>query len=219
MNVFDIVGPIMIGPSSSHTAGACRLGNIARTILEERPLIAKIFLHGSFAKTYRGHGTDKAIIAGILGMKPDDLRLRNSLQIAIDTQLEYSFEPFSIDGAHPNTLLIKLQGKNKSISMEGSSVGGGNVVVNKVNGMAVSFTGQSPTIIVSHIDKSGTISNVTKAISNYGANIATFELSRTKKGGEAIMCLEIDGDIDVGVNENINKIENVVSSTLIKPVI
>ena len=142
MNVFDIVGPVMIGPSSSHTAGACRLGFIACALLGEAPVSAHILLHGSFAKTYRGHGTDKALIAGILGMLPDDADIRNSLQIAQDKGLSVELVPTELTGAHPNTAVITLTGQSgKKVRMEGASIGGGNVRITQVDGMNVEITG------------------------------------------------------------------------------
>ena len=138
MNVFDIIGPVMIGPSSSHTAGAARLGRIARALLGQRPVRADILLHGSFAKTYRGHGTDKAIVAGVLGMAPDDARIRESLALAQMTGLAVSIAPGEIDGAHPNTARIALWGEEGGhICMQGASVGGGNILVTQVNGLPV----------------------------------------------------------------------------------
>lgn len=144
MNVFDIIGPVMIGPSSSHTAGAARLGRIARALLGQRPVRADILLHGSFAKTYRGHGTDKAIVAGVLGMAPDDARIRESLALAQMTGLAVSITPGEIDGAHPNTARIELWGEGGGrASMQGASVGGGNILVTQVNGLPQSWTART----------------------------------------------------------------------------
>ena len=162
MNVFDIIGPIMIGPSSSHTAGAVRLGYIAHKVLGERAVRAEIELCGSFAQTYRGHGTDKALIAGILGMKSDDERIRRSLELAAEEGLEYSFATAVIPGAHPNTARISLIGESGATAVvQGASIGGGNILVSQVNGLEVSFTGQHNTLLVLHYDKPGTIAAVT----------------------------------------------------------
>ena len=126
--VFDIVGPVMIGPSSSHTAGAARLGLMAGKILGERVVKAEILLHGSFAQTYRGHGTDKALLGGIMGFEPEDERLRDALEIASDRGIEYSFSPVDIPEAHPNTAVLLLTGeKGRTVRVEGASIGGGNI--------------------------------------------------------------------------------------------
>ena len=149
MNVFDIVGPVMIGPSSSHTAGAARIGLIARALLGAPAVTADIRLHGSFAKTYRGHGTDKALVAGILGMKPDDARLRDSLTLAQKAGLAITIMPAALENAHPNTALITLtDAQGHTVSVQGASVGGGNILVTRVNGMAVEITGQYTTLDV-----------------------------------------------------------------------
>ena len=163
MNVFDIIGPIMIGPSSSHTAGAVRLGRVAAALLGEAARTAQIELSGSFAETYRGHGTDKALVAGIMGMDSDDERIRRSLDIALEKGLEPVFTETEIPGAHPNTARITLTGgSGKRVVIEGASVGGGNILVTGVNGMAVSFTGQYNTVLVLHQDRPGAIAAVTQ---------------------------------------------------------
>ena len=138
MDVFDIIGPIMIGPSSSHTAGACRIGKYARSILGEDVQKADIYFSGSFAKTYRGHGTDKAIVAGLMGMDTDDLRIRNSLELAREAGMDYTFYPTQIDDAHPNTVLLKVTGINgKRWEIEGASVGGGRISIRRINDLAI----------------------------------------------------------------------------------
>lgn len=219
MNIFDIVGPIMIGPSSSHTAGAARIGKVARTLLGKgKPVSADILLHGSFAKTYKGHGTDKALIGGILGMSPSDIRIRNSFEIAEEMELAVTFTPGEIDNAHPNTVLILLKDANgNSVSVQGASVGGGNILINKINDMEVEFTGQYTTLIVIHKDMPGMISDVTNIIARKGVNIGNFKLRRNQKGGEAVMIIEIDGEVDDSLNEQIKKFPNIIESTMLKP--
>lgn len=220
MAIFDIIGPIMIGPSSSHTAGACRLGLVARRILESEPVKADIFLSGSFARTYKGHGTDRAILAGILGFKPDDVRLRDSREIAHERGLEFNFIMQDIDDLHPNSArIVLISAEGNKADIVGSSIGGGSVTISEVNGLKVKFDASSPTFIVVHYDRKGTVSKITGVISSFGMNIATLELTRSKKGGSAIMCLTIDGEVDPRINEEIEKIENVISSTLINPVV
>ena len=213
MNVFDIIGPVMIGPSSSHTAGAARIGKIARLIVGKAIKEAHLYLHGSFAKTYRGHGTDKALVGGILGMDPDDIRIRDSLELANEANINVIFEEGLIDGAHPNTVRITLTDID-GIKTEvlGSSIGGGNILINKINGMDVSLSGQCPTLIVMHDDRPGTIAEVATFVASFGVNICNFKLNRMEKGGVAIMCIEIDNEIDETINAQIQKMPNIIQS-------
>ena len=219
MNVCDILGPVMIGPSSSHTAGAARLGRVALTLLGEPAAKAQIFFHGSFAKTYKGHGTDKAIIAGIMGMNTDDSRIRHAQEIAEEQGLDITINTAQLDGAHPNTALINLTGIiGNNISIMGSSIGGGNILVTQVNGLDVSLTGQYVTLIVLHKDTQGVIAAVTEVLSDAGVNICNFKLSRQHKGGKAVMTIEMEGDINSELNNKINELPNIISSTMLFPV-
>ena len=218
MNVFDMIGPVMIGPSSSHTAGAVRIGFIAAALLGEAPVQADILLHGSFAKTYKGHGTDKALIAGILGMQPDDARIRFSPQLAKESGLVINLTPGNIENAHPNTARITLRGASgKQISVQGASVGGGYINITQVNGMAVEITGQHVTFIVLHRDAPGTIARVTELLAQQGTNICNFHLSREERGGVAVMTIEVDGRTDLAMNTAVEKLPNVISSTMLIP--
>lgn len=219
MNVFDILGPVMIGPSSSHTAGAARIGLITRSLLGEPAVKAEILLHGSFAKTYRGHGTDKALTAGILGMKTDDEQIRFSLDAAKKEGLDVTITTGEIDGAHPNTAEITLTAADgHTVSLRGSSIGGGNILVTRVNNMEVSITGEQTTLIVLHRDAPGTIAAVTELVADYGVNICNFRLSRQEKGGQAVMTIEIDGNLGLDLNEKIQKLPNIYSSTMLQPI-
>lgn len=219
MNVFDIIGPVMIGPSSSHTAGAVRLGYIAHKVLGERAVKAEIDLCGSFAQTYRGHGTDKALIAGILGMKSDDERIRNSMEIAAQEGLEFIFRTASIPGAHPNTAQISLTGVSGAKTVIcGASVGGGNILVTELNGMEVSVTGQHNTLLVLHHDKPGTIAAVTNFMAYSGLNIGNFRLARPRKGGEAVMTIEVDGDVPQALLESLKILPNIINVVLIRAI-
>lgn len=196
MNIFDIIGPVMIGPSSSHTAGAARIGYVARKILAKEPVKAEIKLAGSFAETYLGHGTDRALIAGILGMKPDHADLPNSLLIAKERKLEYSFKTVKLPKAHPNTAIVRLYAKDGDMTeIEGASVGGGNILITRLNGMESAFTGQYNTLIIPHKDTYGVIAAVTNALAEFHINIGNFRLTRQGKGNKAIMTLELDGDM------------------------
>ena len=219
MNVFDILGPVMIGPSSSHTAGAARIGRITLALLGAPAVKAHILLHGSFAKTYKGHGTDKALIAGIMGMATDDPRIRQAPELAKEQGLAVEIETGDIDGAHPNTAQITLEDAGgRSVCLLGSSVGGGNILVTEINGMEVAVTGQQTTLIVLHRDAPGTIASVTEVMAEAGANICNFRLSRQKRGGEAVMTIEVDGTFGPEINERIKTLDNVFSSIMLQPI-
>lgn len=219
MNVFDIVGPVMVGPSSSHTAGAARIGLVARALLGGEPVRADILLHGSFAKTWRGHGTDKALVAGILGLAPQDERLRESLTLAEAVGLAVTLREGELENAHPNTARITLtDADGRTVSVQGASVGGGNILITRVNGMEVAVTGQYTALIVLHRDAPGTIAAVTEELGAHGVNICNFRLSRSEKGGAAVMTIEMDGSPEASLNDRVAGLPNVVSSTMLRPV-
>ena len=210
MNIFDMIGPIMIGPSSSHTAGAVRIGRIARLLLGETPVQADIYLHGSFAKTYQGHGTDKALIAGLLNCEPDDARIRESLSLAEKQGLNFSFFQTDLGDAHPNTVRLELSGINGAhVHVQGSSIGGGNVIITKVDDMPVKMTGQYPTLMILHHDEPGLIADVTQLIRQEQINICSFQLSRDQKGGTAVMCLEMDNQPSKELAQKIRRLSHV----------
>ena len=193
MNIFNIVGPVMIGPSSSHTAGAVRLGLMARAILGEEPVRAGIQLTGSFARTYRGHGTDKALTAGILGFMPDDVRIRDALSLAASMGLELAFQKVDIPDAPPNTAVIHLTGaEGRTVKVQGASVGGGNIRITGIDRFAVDLTGELPALITIHRDQPGVMMRVTSILAAEGLNIAFMRLSRQRRGEMAMMILELD---------------------------
>lgn len=193
MSIFDILGPVMVGPSSSHTAGAARIGYITRTLLGNPPVKAEIGLHGSFAATGKGHGTDRALVAGLLGMKPDDTRIPHSFEIAKDEGFAYSIENIKISGAHPNTALLRVTGEDGTIlEVQASSLGGGRILVNKIDGITVNCSGECPTLIVHNQDKPGQIAEVTSMMAQKAINIATMQVYRGKRGGNAVMVVESD---------------------------
>lgn len=195
MDLFDLIGPVMIGPSSSHTAGAARIGLTARRLLGEDVKQAEIGFHGSFAKTYRGHGTDRAIVGGLMGMAVDDPRLRESLQLAQSAGMAVTFAPVNIRGAHPNTVRLTLTGVTGSmLTMEAASVGGGNIEVHRLNGLNVAFTGENHTLIIHQTDAPGVIAAVTGILARYGMNIANMQVYRRKAREDAMMVLELDGE-------------------------
>ncbi|MFR5265306.1 L-serine ammonia-lyase, iron-sulfur-dependent subunit beta [Clostridium sp.] len=214
--VFDILGPIMVGPSSSHTAGAARLGKVARAVAGEKIVDVKFMLHGSFAKTYKGHGTDKALLAGILGMQPDDERLRASLLIAKQEGLNFEFIERDLGDYHPNTVKFIMTGESgKVCEVLGSSIGGGSIEIVEVNGKGASFTGAYPTLITCHDDKFGTVNKVTNILCENEVNIAFMNVSRTQKGMDATMTLEIDNKIDESVIKRIEEIDGINKVILI----
>ena len=219
LQVFDIIGPIMIGPSSSHTAGAVRIGKYARSVLGKRPVKAVIRFSGSFSKTYKGHGTDKAIVAGILGMDTDDDRIRNSMQIATEEGLDFRFIEDDIDGAHPNTAEITLtDADGRTALIQGCSIGGGNIIITKINDTEVSISGKSDTLVIPHDDVPGMIAVVTNILADKGVNVHGFSLGRDRKGGIAVMTIEIDGNIDESINEAIMECPNIHASTILKAI-
>lgn len=220
MNVFDIVGPVMVGPSSSHTAGAVRIGRIVRKLLGEELNNVLIMLHGSFARTYKGHGTDKAILAGLMEMDTDDLRIRDSLMIANRKGINFRFEVIDLKDAHPNTVLIEATGASgKTVKVMGSSIGGGNILINQINGLDVEFTGQYNTLIIRHEDIPGSIAAVTNILGNdKEINIAYMKVYRTTRGGDAIMVIETDQQISNILKESVNTLPMVYSVTSIEPI-
>ncbi|EGS8063477.1 L-serine ammonia-lyase, iron-sulfur-dependent, subunit beta [Enterococcus faecalis] len=198
-SVFDIIGPVMIGPSSSHTAGAARIGKVVRSIFGQQPDSVDIYLYESFAKTYRGHGTDIALVGGLLGMEPDDEQLANSLEIAYEQGMEVFFIPKSEKADHPNSVKIVVSSGDRKLSVTGISIGGGNIQISELNGFKLSLSMGTPTFIVVHQDVPGMIAKVTNILSASDINISTMTVTRESKGEKAIMIIEVDqaevGDI------------------------
>src|SRR5512146_1663208 len=193
VSLLDIIGPVMVGPSSSHTAGACRLGLLARGLVGGTPDKAKIELHGSFARTGEGHGTDKAIVAGLMGFRPDDDRIRTALEIAEREGLRYSFDKTTLDEeAHPNSVRISLERGERSSVMVGSSLGAGRILVTEIDGYPVEVSGNYHTIVLVAEDVRGSIARIAGVLAEHGLNIATLRLTRKKRGGDAFMVIEID---------------------------
>lgn len=193
VSVFDVIGPIMVGPSSSHTAGAVRLGLMARALLGDTPDRAVIGLHGSFAQTGKGHGTDRAVVGGLLGFAPDDDRIRASLMVAEAQEMAVTFEEIDLGSdAHPNSIVFDLWKGETPLHCAGASIGGGMIRMTDVQGYPVNFGGMYETLIVVAEDRPGTINAVTSWFLMYNLNIATFKVERRERGGEAIMILESD---------------------------
>lgn len=196
MNIFDILGPVMVGPSSSHTAGAVRIGLMGRRLLGSAPVEAEIDLHGSFAATGQGHGTDRALVAGLLGMAPDDPGIPNSFQAAQEAGLAFTIQPRELRGAHPNTAELRLRSaEGAEISVRASSIGGGRIVVTQLDGVQVNFSGDSTTLVVHNEDRPGLVSEVSSLLAFSRVNIATMQLFRDRRGGSAVMVVEIDSPL------------------------
>ena len=193
VSLLDIIGPVMVGPSSSHTAGACRLGLLARCLVGGTPQKARIELHGSFARTGEGHGTDKAIAGGLMGFRPDDERLRDALEIAQGEGLDYVFEKTTLaDDAHPNTARITVERDDRHAVMTGASLGAGRILVTEINGYAVEVSGTYHTIVLIAEDVKGSVAAIATILAEHGINIANLRLTRKQRGGDAFMVIEVD---------------------------
>ena len=211
MTIFDIMGPIMVGPSSSHTAGAVRIGLITRHLLGELPRSAQLKLHGSFAATGAGHGTDRALVAGLLGMAPDDIRIPRSFALADQAGLALSIRTVTLRGAHPNTVILSVTGKSgQTLEVNASSLGGGRVRVNAIDGLEATFTGEHPTLIVRNEDKPGLVAEVSGLLSTHKVNIAAMQLYRNHRGGLAVMVIESDQPIPHSLVDSLRKQPGVV---------
>ena len=196
-SVFDVIGPVMIGPSSSHTAGAVRLGRLARAVLGEQPAHAHITLHGSFASTGRGHGTDLALVAGLLGLAPDDVRIRVADEEARRAGLDVTFSEADLGEVHPNTARLELSSADgRTVTVQGSSVGGADVVLTAIDDFDVSITGELPVLVVEHRDQPGVIASVSAVLARHGVNIAGMDVSRERRGARALMVIETDHEVD-----------------------
>lgn len=219
IGVFDILGPIMVGPSSSHTAGAARLGKVARTIAGDEVVEVTFLLHGSFGKTYKGHGTDRALVAGIMGMNPSDERLRDSIKIAGEKGMKIKFKEQDLGEYHPNTVRFLMKCKNgNKCEVTGSSVGGGSIEIVEINGNKVKFTGAYTTIITSHKDIPGTVAKVTNILYSNKVNIAFLSLERSQRGKSATMIFEIDSKVSDELIEEIKNVEGIENVILINKV-
>ena len=219
ISAFDVMGPNMIGPSSSHTAGALRIAFVAGRMVE-RAVSVKFVLYGSFARTYHGHGTDRALVGGILGYHPDDERIRDSFEHAKEAGLAFSFEEnFTDKEIYPNTVDIYVTDKDGSVvSLRGKSIGGGNAVITRLNGVDVELTGNYCTLVVEHVDKKGTLAFVTTVLSAYDLNIGSLRLYRESKGKRAYAIIEVDTNVSNQVVSALKGVES-VTNVLVVPAI
>ncbi|WP_350344897.1 L-serine ammonia-lyase, iron-sulfur-dependent subunit beta [Proteinivorax tanatarense] len=217
MSVFDIIGPIMIGPSSSHTAGAARLGRMAKIIAGESIKSVTINLYGSFAKTYKGHGTDIAIVAGLLGLTEENNDLKDSFEIAKEAGLNFKICEMAKGASHPNTASFDIITESKNIFIEGCSIGGGNIVITRIDDFALNLTGKFNTLIIPHRDMYGTITKVTQRLAEDKVNIANMSVVRKEKGVSALMVVETDQKVSNTCIKKIETINEVNSVSFIPP--
>ena len=207
MNLFDILGPVMVGPSSSHTAGAVRIGRMARALLGREPVRAELLLHGSFASTGEGHGTHQALVAGLLGLSPDDPQVP-----------DFTFGTCSLRGVHPNSALVRLEGSGGGrIEVGASSPGGGRILVFRVDGLNTSFSGELPTLVVHNTDQPGCVSQVTGVLARRGLNVATLQLNRGGRGGSAVMVIECDQPIPEDAARDVRALPGILRVTRYTP--
>ncbi len=213
MNIFDILGPVMVGPSSSHTAGAVRIGYVSRRLLGCTPEKAEIYFHGSFADTGVGHGTDKAIVAGLLGMDTDDMNIPNSFEAAKKQGMDFTIDKIQLENVHPNSVLLKLKGSNRELKIVASSLGGGRISIVQIDDIDTNFTGEYPTLIVHNLDQPGHVAEVASMLAHKSVNIATLNLYRNKKGGYAVMIIETDQEVPPDALKWLERVEGVIKVT------
>ncbi len=209
MSIFNIMGPIMIGPSSSHTAGPVKIGNIARLIFADKIITADIYFHGSFAETYKGHGTDRAIVGGLLGYTPDDEKIKDSLTYAKNNNIKINFGKIDLKNTHPNTILIKISNNKKELNIQGASTGGGDIVIQKINGYQVNISAKYPTLWLLHRDKPGMAGKITSVLGKHNLNIAYMQLFRKQRGRTASSIIELDHKISNNILEELTAITGI----------
>ena len=217
ISVFDVIGPNMIGPSSSHTAGALRIALMAGKIAKGKPKKVTFVLYGSFAMTYKGHGTDKALLAGVLGMNTEDYRIRDSFRLAEEAGIEYHFVPCTENkGYHPNRVeVIITNDEGTTTSILGVSVGGGNVKLKQINGADISVSGNLTTLFVQQYDRPGVVAHISKCLTDYNVNIAFMKLYRDKKGENAYTIIETDEALPDKLVQEINDYPDIKSAIVI----
>ena len=214
ISVFDVLGPNMIGPSSSHTAGAAKIAYLAQKMITGPLLQVDFTLYGSFARTYRGHGTDRALLGGMMGFTTDDMRIRNSFEIAETEGIAFTFQPNEEEtDVHPNTVDIHMVNKaGQEMTVRGESLGGGKVRISRINKVQVDFTGEYSAVIVIQKDRPGVVAHITKALSDRNVNIAFMRLFREGKGDVAYTIVESDGHLPENIREELLKNEHVMMS-------
>lgn len=214
-SVFDVIGPVMIGPSSSHTAGAAKIGRVARTVFGRQPKWARVHLYGSFAETYKGHGTDIAIIGGLLDYDTFDERIKTAFQEAKDVGLSYEFIVEDEEMDHPNTARVVIGDDESEVELTGISIGGGKIEIIDLNGFALSLSGNYPALLVVHNDRKGTIASVANVLAQRDINIAQMEVGRKGKGEMALMVIEVDQLISDSLIDELNALPQITKVSAI----
>ncbi|WP_100010997.1 L-serine ammonia-lyase, iron-sulfur-dependent subunit beta [Lentibacillus sediminis] len=209
-SVFDIIGPVMIGPSSSHTAGAARIGKAARNLFGKEPQWARIHLYESFAKTYKGHGTDFALAGGLLGFETDDTRMSQALELAEKKGLEIEFIEDSAKADHPNTARLIIGDGSDQLELVGISIGGGKVEITELNGFELRLSGNHPAILIMHNDRFGAIASVTEILAKYEINIGHMEVNRKDVGKEALMVIEVDQNVKDSILKELENASHII---------
>lgn len=214
MNLLDIIGPVMVGPSSSHTAGAVKIGRVSRKLLAENVKNAEIFFHGSFLATGKGHGTDKALIAGLLGMQVDDAAIPQSFEIAKKQGMTFSLDGIDLGDVHPNSVKMNLTGESgRTLQVVAASIGGGQIQICELDGLTANFSGDYPTLIVHNIDQPGHVTEVTSMLAHKSVNIATMQLYRASRGGNAVMVIECDQEVPTDSITWLERLEGIIKVT------
>ena len=215
-SLFRILGPVMIGPSSSHTAGAARIGLMCRSVARNDIKSVTFFLHGSFAKTFKGHGTDRALVGGILGMNTDDERIINAINIAFSKGISVEFLQADLGNVHPNTVKAEITSSNgTTCNVVASSIGGGQIKVLSVNGFMADISGQYNAVIITHQDKVGVINKITSIFEKYNINIVSLHADRESRGKNATTIIEFDGNSNQMLIEELPKIENIINVSFV----
>lgn len=214
MNLLDIIGPVMVGPSSSHTAGAVKIGRVSRKLLAEKVKDARIYFHGSFQATGKGHGTDKALVAGLLGMQVDDPEIPDSFEIAEREGMTFTIEGIDLGEVHPNSVKMDLTGESgETLEVIAASVGGGQIQICELDGLTVNFSGDYPTLIVHNIDQPGRVTEVTSMLAHKSVNIATMQLYRASRGGNAVLVIACDQEVPAESIEWLEHLEGILKVT------
>lgn len=211
MNIFEILGPVMVGPSSSHTAGAVRIGYVCRKLMGEKIVTAYIELYGSFLLTGKGHGTPQAIVAGLLGMTPDDARIPDSFEIAKAQGIKFTIGEAKLKEAHPNSVLLKLTGESgKELEVIGESLGGSIINIAQIDGLPANISGDYPTLIASNMDVPGMVAKVSKVLFEAKINIAQMHLYRASRGKNSVLIAECDQEIEDKTLNDIRDLDGIM---------
>ena len=212
VSILDVMGPVMVGPSSSHTAGTARLGRVAREVLDEEPRAVRFVLHPPLAATYRGHGSDFALVGGAIGLNVDDPRIPEAIRIAEQMGVNIEFAEEDLGDVHPNTVRIEIRGATHEAEIAGSSIGGGVIEVFKINGFQTRFKGDSPSLLLFYRDRPGMISEVTRIIAEEEINIASLYCSRKQRGKDAFMQIDVDSPLSKAALSRICAIPDVAEA-------